>query len=443
MKVPTERKGQGTVLLVSVALVAAFLAGAVAFNQVRLIPDEFELRTNDIDPMTRAETRGKLTANNFIPQAAWYDVNQITYNLGQEYGVGDGVSGNDYEGCYGGHGSCSNGDTPAKDLGPLYFDEVEQRLEDQFDGYSGDKLQYEKCEVIIDDEIDVEYNVDNPNPKISAVDGDGLVEVVCRDNNLDISYHAGQEEYEIDMGNNRFPIFVSMMAAGAYETDDGNKGVEQKADEMEGAGKYDDGGVLGDPSGYWNEDITDGNSCGTFGNPMSSKSNAEDEAEEAVDNTIENQVNNIVEVIRSAGDGAMTDAEPGSKICFPVIGCSPELPGDINWEDIGNDAEVDNKDWEQDISVSSSKCDCEDTDADGDCIDWTWEATATGKWYLDEVTILLEVWEGRTDAWLDENPGASTNEILVDTDGDDELEEETLEIEEKITHDFKEPDGYD
>jgi hypothetical protein len=418
---------------------AAFLAGAVAFNQVRLIPDEFELRTNDLDPMTRAETRGKLTANNFVPQAAWYDVNQITYNLGQEYGVGDGVSGDDYDGCYGSSGC----DIPAKELGQKYFDEVEQRLESQFDGYSGDEMQYEKCDVVIEDEINVQYSVDNPNPIISAVDDDGLVEVECQDNNLNINYKAGQEDYEIDMGNNRFPIFVSMLAAGAFETDGGNKGVEEKADEMEGAGKYDDGGVFGDPSGYWNDNIERGNSCW---NDKSSKSTAEEDAEDAVDNVIENQVNNIVDEIRSAADGAMDSAEPGSKICLPVVGCSPKLPGDINWEDIGNDAEVDSKDWKQDISVSSSKCDCEgweDPDERDNCNDWTWEATATGKWYLDDVTILLEVWEGRDEAWLDENPTASSNQILVDTNGDGTLEEITLELEEKITHNFEEPSGYD
>jgi hypothetical protein len=446
IKVPTSSKGQGTLLIVSVALITSFLAGAVAFNQVRLIPDAFELRTNDLDVMTRAETRGKLTANNFVPQAAWYDVNQITYNIGQLHGIGDGVSGNDYDGCYGPHSSCSNGDIPAKELGQKYFDEVEQRLEDQFDGYSDDAMEYEKCDVIIDDEISVQYSVDNPNPIISAVDDDGLVEVQCQDNNLRINYKASSEEYEIDMGNNRFPIFVSMLAAGAFETEGGNKGVEEKADEMEGDGKYDDGGYLGDPSGYWNEDITRGNSCGTFGNPMSSKSNAEDEAEEDVDNVIENQANNIVERIRSAADGAMDSAEPGSKICLPVVGCSPTLPGDINWEDIGNDAEVNSKDWEQDISVSSSKCDCEgweDPDERDNCNDWTWEATATGKWYLDDVTILLEVWEKRTEAWLDENPTASSNQILVDTNGNGNLEETTLELEEKVTHNFGEPSGYD
>jgi hypothetical protein len=441
IKVPTKSKGQGTLLIVSVALITSFLAGAVAFNQVRLIPDAFELRTNDLDVMTRAETRGKLTANNFVPQAAWYNVNQITYNLGQEYGVGDGI-GDDYEGCYGEDGC----DEDVKELGQNYYEEVEQRLESQFDGYSDDEMQYEKCSVKIEDDLDVQYSVDNPNPTISAADDDGLVEVECQDNNLDIYYKAGQDEYEIELGNNRFPKFVHMLAAGAFETEGGNKGVEEKADQMEGDGKYDDGGYLGDPTGYWNEDITRGNSCGTFGNPMSSKSNAEDEAEEAVDNVIENQANNIVERIRSAAGGAMDEAEGGSRICMPIVGCSPELPFDANWKDIDHEARVDSKDWKQDISVSSSKCDCEgweDPDERDNCNDWKWEATATGKWYLDDVTILLKIIEGRTEAWLDEHPTASSNQILVDTDDDGTLEETTLNLKEKVTHNFEEPSGYD
>lgn len=433
----TEGKGQSTVVLITVALLAAFLAGAVAFSQVRLLPDEFEIRTNDLDPMTRAETRGQLAAGKFVPQAAWYNLNNITYNIGQEFGVR--VSGDEYEGGW-------NDDSP-EEIGQNYYDEVEERLQDQFEGYADDQLEYERCIVEIDPDIDVEYDIENPNPLISSANSDGIVTVRCQDNNLNATYKSDQSQYEIEMGNNRFPQFVDILGAGIFESDGGKKGVEQKADEMESDGDYDapDGGLgpIGgdDTDGYWNDNIDGGNSCW---NDKSDKSDAEDLAEQQVQNKIDNQVDNIAGELRKAGSNAMDDAEGGSKICVPLLGCSPELPGDINWKDIGTDSTVVDKSVQQEIDdPDTEKCNCEDWEDPSEqdnCQDWTWKADTEGRYYVEYVTVKIEVWEQRDEGWADnQNAFATSNEIIVDRDGDGEVEKVTIEVQDRIKHEFADP----
>lgn len=419
----TKSKGQGTVVLVSVAIIASFLAGAVAFNQVRLIPDEFELRTNDLDPMTRAEVRGKNTASNFVPQSAWYQFNNITYNLGQEFG--GGISGDSYDGYVG-----PDGDKPVKNIDEKYYDEVVERLQNQFDGYASDELQYSKCRVVVDPDIEVEYGMDQANPIISSSGSDGLVTVYCRDNGLGIKYNSDQSEYEIDLNNNRFPQLLGIMAAGAFEARTGKNGVEQFADHVEkDEGQYDAPGAFEDHSeGYWDTGVS-ADSC------EDSESDARSEAEQSVRDEISSRINDLKDRFEEQAVDAMEDHSGGDRICF-LGACTPPLPGNINWDDIGKHATV--VDSTVEINITGTSTD----DSPTFPCSQDWEGSATAEYYLNDITVIVKAEENRDGDWDDDNFLASSNQILVDSDGDGDLEKEKIVVKDKIYHNFDEPSGY-
>jgi hypothetical protein len=436
IQVLTESKGQGTVVLVSVAIIASFLAGAVAFNQVRLIPDAFELRTNDLDPMTRAEVRGKNTASNFVPQAAWYQLNNITYNIGQEYGAG--IPEDSYDGSCCGSGK----DQPVKNLPDKYYDEVAERLQNQFEGYAGDELQYrDGCRVEIDPNVNVEYSPEQPNPILSSSGGDGLVTVYCRGNGLGITYKSDRSEYEIAMNNNRFPQLVSVMAAGAYKSNGGTNGVEELADHIESDEGKRDGSLVGGHTGYWSS--SDDGDSGLTANSYckDTKSDAKDSAESDVQSTIDSRIDNIIDRFPGQAQDAMSDAQGGSKICF-FGACTPELPGDINWKDIGTSASVTDHSVEQDIDSSATEVCCDYDYSDNECDGYGWDGSASGKYYLDDVTVRVKAEENRDSDWNNQNLLASSNEILVDVDGDGQVEKRKIEVQDKVYHDFSEPGDY-
>ena len=434
-------KGQASTLAISIAVLASFLSGAVAFSQMQLIPEMFEKRTNDLDMMTRAESRGENTAGNFMTRAAWYDLSDITYDLGQETGVGDNV-GSYYEG---GLGTGDNGDEYAKSLREEYFREVEQRLSDRFDDYStpdgSNSLSYSKCDVSIDPNVDVSYGVDTRNPYIESADGDGLVTVDCTGSELDVVYKPSGGGYDIRMGSNRFPIMVKLLAAGMFEnTQDSNNGAEEEADRQERGGELSPRAV-GTQPGYWNDNGYDAWTTDTSdGQCEETKSQAISDAKTAAKDSIAyNHMNTPGPRIADKAHNAMDTLAGGSRICL-LGACSPELPGDFDWDDLEFSTTIIDQGWDKEAKkISDAKynhylgpsCRCQNpaVSAGSPCddVNKTYAAEATARWHYDFMKMRIKVTET-----------SNANKIPTDSGG-----WQTLVVKDIFYRDFGEPSWSD
>ena len=74
-------KGQGTVLIVFVGFLGAFVPSFTAYAQIGVLPDLFEQRTDDLPALARTESRAETTAQQFIPLAGKYSSAQAAEDL--------------------------------------------------------------------------------------------------------------------------------------------------------------------------------------------------------------------------------------------------------------------------------------------------------------------------------------------------------------------------
>lgn len=222
-------KGQGTVLLVSIGVLAAFLAGIVAFTQASVLPDVFEQRTNDLSTLSKTETKAENIEELYTPLAAKYSLHQATYNItemrehcvsatncGGENFVNAPVDA-DFPNClfdmFGEDGNFrgnkSNGDSSEfKYHYNFYMECVDEVAKGYYDQYS-DTLDYGGCEVNVRDN-NVTWNKETGNLEVESSGGAGLVSAECTDTENTMNYTSNDDFLERKITKNNYD---SMMLA--------------------------------------------------------------------------------------------------------------------------------------------------------------------------------------------------------------------------------------
>jgi hypothetical protein len=214
-------KGQSTVILVLVAMLASFMAGVVAFNQMRLIPDLFAQRTNDISTLSKAETRAEHTQERFIPLAARYSMHESTYNITKTFEtpagytifspgsipaempncilqvdnndlfLGDSTNGNSSEFAY---------------IYPFYMDCADEMAKYKYGSYNND-LNYRECDVNLRD-IDINWDKESGDLELDTIGSLGMTSAECSDDENIANYTSNVQSLDREIKKNNYNSIV-------------------------------------------------------------------------------------------------------------------------------------------------------------------------------------------------------------------------------------------
>jgi hypothetical protein len=204
-------KGQGTVLVVFVGFLGAFVPSFTAYAQIGVLPDLFEQRTDDLPALARTESRAETTAQQFIPLAGKYSSAQAAEDLLDVVQTGS-PAGN----CLGtqitnrfvpvrgdpdtpGAEEFRNSDSLAADLIECAGKQTGRNLQEM---YIQD-LVYSRCRVDMSS-IETSTDVSEAEVTIETENDKGLVVAECIDRGIETRYETDTSQVSIKAPPNSF-----------------------------------------------------------------------------------------------------------------------------------------------------------------------------------------------------------------------------------------------
>lgn len=204
-------KGQGTVLLVFVGFLGAFLPSFVAYAQIGVLPDLFEQRSNDLPALTKTESRAETTAQQFIPLAAKYSSAEAAKDISDVVETGSSagnclrtqitnrfvpVRGDpDTEGA----GEFKGSNSLAADLIDCAGKQTGRNLRQM---YIQD-LVYSRCEVDMNP-VETSTDVSEAEVTVQTKNSEGLVQATCVDQGITATYETDTSQFTIQAPPNSF-----------------------------------------------------------------------------------------------------------------------------------------------------------------------------------------------------------------------------------------------